>query len=173
MAAISRSRRSAAGIALIIAGALVLLSVLLPLGGVGVPWLGALAYAAMAVALVILAVGAVNNTLAKIALFAGAVGFAILALVGLGIGLPGVLLTVGAVLAALGFLIGAIVLYIGKEVSNTAAIVFVVAAVLAAIILLGIAGSLGLGAFATILTVALGIALVVAGFYFRRAENRR
>mgnify|MGYP001366481311 CR=1 FL=1 len=96
MAAISRSRRSAAGIALIVAGALVLLAVVLPLAGVALPWLNALAYAALAVALVILALGAVNNTLAKISLFVGAVGFAILAIAGLGLALPGILLTIGA-----------------------------------------------------------------------------
>jgi len=65
------------------------------------------------------------------------------------------------------------VLYVGKEITNTAAIIFVVAAILAAVILLGVAASLGLGAITTVLTVALGIALVVAGVYFRRAENRR
>ena len=61
----------------------------------------------------------------------------------------------------------------GTVASDTAAIIFVVAAILAAVILLGVAAALGLGAIATILTVALGIALVVAGVYFRRAENRR
>lgn len=173
MTAVSTSRRAAAGIALIISGALFLLAVILPLAGVSVPWLQGLAYAVLAVALVILALGAVNNTVAKIALFVGAVGFAILALLSFGLALPAILVTVAAVLAALGFLVGAIVLYVGKEVSNISAIIFVVAAVLAAIILLTMAAATSLGVFATVLLVALGIALIVAGLYFRRAENRR
>jgi hypothetical protein len=77
------------------------------------------------------------------------------------------------VIAALGFLIGAVVLYVGKEIKNTPAIIFVVASVLAAIILLTGVAAVGLGAIATVLTVALAIALAVAGFYFRQAENRR
>lgn len=173
MTAISRSRRSAAGIALIVAGGLLLLAFLLPFAGVGLPWLGSLAYAALAVALVILALGSVNNTLAKVALFVGAAGFAILALAGFGLALPGILLTIGAVMAALGFVVGAIVLYVGKEITNTAALVFVIAAVLGAIILLTSVAAIGLGVLATIVTVAFAIALIVAGLYFRRADNRR
>lgn len=150
-----------------------LLSVVLPLLNVAIPYLGVLAYAALAIALVIMAWGGVNSTLAKISLFVGAAGFAILALTGLGIGLPAVLVSVAAIAAALGFLIGGIVLYVGKEITNIAAIFFIIAAVLAAIILLGLAASLGLGAFGTILTVAFGAALVVAGVYFRRTERKR
>src|SRR5687768_4127 len=102
MTAISRSRRSLAGIVLIVAGALFILAAVLPLLGVAVPWLYLLAYAAMAVAFVVLAVGAVNNTVAKIALFAGALGWLLLALSGLGLGLPAGLTAFAAVLAALG-----------------------------------------------------------------------
>lgn len=176
MAALSRSRRSAAGIALIVAGASVMLSVLLPLVNIALPWLGALGYAALALSLVILALSAVKNVAAKISLFTGAVGFAILALAGLGIGLPGIVVwnvAVGATLAALGFLVGAIVLYVGKQITNTAALLFVIASILGAIILLGLAATLGLGAFGTILTFAFGAALAVAGVYIRRAGNRR
>lgn len=64
-------------------------------------------------------------------------------------------------------------MYVGKEITYTAAIIFVVAAVLAAIILLTGVAAVGLGALATVLTVALAIALAFAGLYFRRAENRR
>ena len=173
MTAISRSRRSAAGIALIVAGGLLLLAFLLPFAGVALPWLGSLANAALAAALVILALGAVNNTLAKVALFVGAAGFAILALAGFGLALPGILLTIGTVMAALGFVVGAIVLYVGKEITNTAALVFVIAGVLAAIILLAGVAAIVLGAVATILAVAFAAALVVAGVYFRRADNGR
>jgi hypothetical protein len=168
MAAISRSRRSTSGIALIVAGALFVLAVLLPLAGLTLPWLVLLADAAMVVALVILAVGAVNNTVAKIALFAAAVGWALLAISGLGIALPAVLLTLAAVVAAIGGLVGAIVLYVGKEITNRAAIVFVVATVLAVVYLLVPLGTLG-----TVVAVLFGAALIVAGVFFRRTEGRR
>jgi hypothetical protein len=173
MAQVSRSRRSAAGIALIVAGALVLLVVILPLVGASLPWVAALSWAALAVALVILALGAVNNNVAKIALFTGAVGFAILALAGFGIPLPAILLTIGGVLAALGILVGAIVLYVGKEVANNGALVFVIAAILAALILLGVVAALGLAPLGTLFSLALGVALVLAGVLFYRAENHR
>ena len=173
MAAISRSRRAAAGIALIVAGAFFVRSVVLPRLGLAVPWLTLIAYVAMAAALVILALGAVNNLVAKIALFAGAVGWALLVLAGLGLGLPAAVLSVAAVLAALGTLIGAIVLYVGKEIKNNAAIVFVIAAILAALVLLGLLGVFALGAFGSIVIVLLGIALIVTGVFFRRSKNRR
>jgi len=173
MSAISTSRRAAAGIALIVAGAFFILAVVLPLLGVSVPWLTLIAYVAMAVALVILALGAVNNLVAKISLFAGAVGWALLALAGLGLGLPAGVVSFGAVLAALGTLIGAIVLYVGKEIKNTPAIAFVVTAVLAALVLLGTLGVLALGEFGTILIALLGIALVVTGVLFRQTERSR
>ena len=173
MTAISRSRRSTAGIALIVAGALFLLAILLPLVGVALPWLVLLADAAMVVALVILALGAVNNTVAKIALFAGAVGWAILALTGLGIALPAVLVTLAAVVAGVGGLVGAIVLYVGKEITNRAAVIFVVAMALGLLYLLGAAGTFSLGTLGTVVAVAFGAALIVAGVFFRRTEGRR
>lgn len=173
MAAISRSRRSTSGIALIVAGALFLLVVLLPLVGVSLPWLVLLADAAMVVALVILALGAVNNTVAKIALIAAAVGWALLALAGIGIALPGALLTLAAVVAAVGGLVGAIVLYVGKEITNTAALAFVAAAALGVIYLLNSIGTFSLGTLGTVVAVLFGAALVVAGVFFRRSERRR
>lgn len=173
MAAISRSRRSSSGIALIVAGALFLLAVLLPLAGISLPWLFALAYAALAVAFVILALGAVNNTVAKVALFAGAVGWALIAISALGVVLPGVLVTIAAVVAAVGGLIGAIVLYVGKEIANTPAIVFVIATVLGLLFVLGSIGTFALGAFGVVVTVLFGVALIVTGVLFRRTEGSR
>ncbi|MEP6478970.1 MAG: hypothetical protein ABJB03_06235, partial [Rhodoglobus sp.] len=144
-ASLSRSRRAAAGLALIVAGALFLLVILLPYLNISLPWLVLLADAAMAVAFVILALGATNNTIAKIALFVGAVGWAVLALTGLGIALPAGLVTIAAVLAAIGGLVGAIVLYVGKEITNTAALIFVVATILGVLYLLGPITAIALG----------------------------
>ena len=174
MASISRSRRSTAGIILIIAGALLLLTVILPLLNVtSVPWLALLAYAGIAAAFVILAVGAVINTVAKVALIAGAVGWAILVVAGLAIALPGILITIAAVLAALGGLVGAIVLYTGKEITNRAALAFVVAAILGVLYLLGLIGTFSLGSLGTVIALLFGAAVVVTGVLFRQTERGR
>ena len=53
---------------------LVLLAAILPLLSVSVPWLGALGYVGIAVALAVLALGGVNSTLTKVLLIAAAVG---------------------------------------------------------------------------------------------------
>jgi hypothetical protein len=175
MATVSVSRRAASGIALIIAGALVVLAALLPLLGVSVSWLGAIAYVAIAVALGILGLGAVNNTVAKVALIAAAVGWLLLALNGLGIALPAVLVTIAAVVAGVGGLIAAIVLYVGKEITNMAAVAFIIAMVLGLLVLL--ASPLGVftleANLALILAVLFGVALIIAGVLFRRSERRR
>ena len=169
--AVSRSRRSTSGIVFIIAGALVLLSLLVPLLGFSAPWLFALAELAIAVGLIILAVGAVNSTLAKIALIAGGVGWAILAINSLGLALPGALLTIAAIVAALGGLIGAIVLYVGKEITNTSAIIFIIATILGALLLLAPFAALGL--LTTVIIVLFGVALIATGYYFTRKERGR
>ena len=174
MVALSNSRRAAAGIALIVAGALFVLAVILPLAGQNFPWVTVLAAAAMAIAFTILAIGAVNSTLTRVAFIVAAVGWAILALAGLGIvALPAGVGTFAAILAAAGGIVGAILLYTGREIVNRSAIVFIIANVLGALHLLGSLGLLPLGTFGTILTVLFGAALILAGVLFRQAERRR
>ncbi len=173
MAAISRSRRAAAGIALIIAGAALLLAVLLPFVNISFPLLGTIAYAALAAALVILALGAVNNTLAKVALVAGAAGWLILAIASVSAILPAIVVTVGGFLAALGMVVGAIVLYTGREIVRTSGGAFVVSAILALVFLLPRLGVSALEGYSTVWTIALGVALVITGIYFRRTERTR
>ena len=171
MAAVSTSRRALAGIILIIAGVLYALAVLLPLANVTLSFLFPLAYLAIAVALVVLALGAVNGTVTKISLFVGAVGWFILALGGL-FALPGVATTIAAVLAALGTLIGAIVLYVGKEVTNTAALAFVITAIIAVLLLLPVlVPTIAFGAVAVVIAIAFAVALVITGVLFRRPER--
>jgi hypothetical protein len=173
MAAISRSRRAAAGIAFIVAGAALLLAVLLPYVNLSLPFLGVIAFAAVAVGLVILALGAVNNTLAKVSLFAGALGWLILAIASVSAVLPAVVVTIGGFLAALGFLVGAVVLYTGREIVQVSGAAFVASAVLAVLLLLPRLGINALEGFSAIWTIALGVALVITGIYFRRTERRR
>jgi len=173
MAAISRSRRSSSGIALIVAGALFVLAILLPLIGIAFPWFFVLGYAAMAVAFVLLGLGAVNNTVAKIALFAAAVGWALLVLGALGVGLPGVLVSIAAVVAGVGGLIAAIVLYVGKQITNTPAMAFVIATILGVFFVLGLVGTFAFGTLGVVITVLFGVALIATGVLFRRTEGSR
>lgn len=174
MAVLSNSRRGAAGIALIVAGALFLLAAILPLLGASLPILLTLAQVAMAVGLGILALGAVNSVIAKIALLAAAVGWAILALASLGIiAIPAGIVTFAAIIAAIGGIVGAIVLYTGKEIRNRPAIAFIIAMVLGALYLLGVAGILSLGQLSPFVLILFGAALVVTGVLFRRTEGRR
>ncbi|MEO5921303.1 MAG: hypothetical protein ABIQ01_09190 [Pseudolysinimonas sp.] len=174
-ATVSVSRRSASGIALIIAGALFVLAAVLPLLGVAaVPWLIVLAYIAIAVALGLLGFGAVNNTVAKICLIAAAVGWLILALVGLGIALPAPLVTIAAIVAGVGGLVAAIVLYVGKEITNMAAVAFIVAMALGLLYLLGsVLAVFSLGTLGAVVAVLFGVALIIAGVLFRRKERSR
>lgn len=173
MAAISRSRRATAGIAFIVAGAAIALASLLPYVGVSLPWLSLIGFAAIAIGLLVLAIGAVNNTVAKIALIAGAIGWAVLVVAGIGFSLPAVVGTVGVILAALGTLIGAIVLYTGREIVNSSAILFVATALVAALALLARLGLFSLGEFGAIITILLGIGFLVTGIFFRQPERGR
>ena len=173
MAAVSTSRRSTAGIVFIIAGALLAIAILLPLlGGPAVAWLGAIAYVAIAVAFAILGIGAVNSTLAKVLLIATAVGWALLALVAFGLALPGVLVTIAALVAGVGGLVAAIVLYVGKEVRNLPAILFIVTTALGLLYLLPRFGP-ALGSLGTVIAVLFAAGLIVTGVLFYQKERGR
>jgi hypothetical protein len=175
MAAVSLSRRATAGIVFIIAGALLLLALILSLAGVASasPWLTALAYAGIVVALAILAFGAVNAMLTKVFLIASALGWAVLALNIVGVSMPALLITVAALLAGIAGLIAAIVLYVGKEVKNTPALLFIVTMVLALLLLLPLVGVSALsGTLATVIAALFGIGLIVTGLMFRQKERR-
>jgi hypothetical protein len=173
VAKVSMSRRATSGIVFIVAGALVVLVALLPLLGVAVPWLGILAYLAIAIALGILGFGAVNSTLAKVLLIAAAVGWLVLALVAIPVALPAVVVTIAAVVAGVGGLIAAIVLYVGKEITNMAALAFIIAMALGLLVLLGGAiGLFSLANLAVVVAILFGVALIVTGVLFRRPERR-
>lgn len=174
MAAISNSRRAGAGIAFVVAGALILLHYLLALANVTATggWLLFLAYLAIAVGFILLAVGSVANVVARIALIVGGVGWALLAL-GYLVALPAGVGTIAAIAAAAGGVVGAIVLYTGKEITNRSAVAFIVTTIVAAIILLaGIAG-LALGVLGTLLWIVFGVGLVLTGVLFYRVQGSR
>ena len=174
MAAISNSRRAAAGIAFVVAGALILLHHLLGLANITATggWLLFLAYLAIAVGFVLLAVGSVANVVARIALIVGAVGWALLALDFL-VGLPAGVGTIAAIAAAAGGVVGAIVLYTGKEITNRSAVAFIVTTIVAAVILLAGIAAMPLGAFGTLLWIVFGVGLVLTGVLFYRVQGSR
>lgn len=174
MAAVSTSRRSLAGILLAVAGAILLLNVILGLAGVtalGV-WPTALANLLIGVAFLILALSSFRNTLARIALIVAAVGFLLLAL-GAVVALPALLGTIAAIAAAVGTLVAAIVLYVGKEITNLAAIAFIVTGVVLVIVLLSPYLSLALGTFGVVLALLYALGLLVTGILFARVQGAR
>jgi hypothetical protein len=175
MAAISNSRRAAAGIAFVVAGALILLWQVLALAAVGALgyWPTVLAYLAIAVGLVILAIGSVANLVARIALIVGAVGWFLLALQPLVPAISGGVHTFAALAAAVGGVVGAIVLYTGKEITNRSAIAFIVTTIVAAIILLAGVAGVALGTLGSILWIVFGLGLVITGVLFYRVQGSR
>jgi hypothetical protein len=177
MAAVSLSRRALAGIVFIIAGALILLARILDLASMtdATPWLTALGYAGIVVALVILAFGAVNAMLTKIALIVSAVGWAVLALYVVKVDMPATVVIIAALFAGVAGLIAAAVLYAGKEVKNTPALLFIVTMVLGLLVVLpymGVTALGGTGTIATVITALFAIGLVISGVLFRQKERR-
>ena len=174
MAAISNSRRAGAGIAFVVAGALILLHYVLTLANVTVTggWLLFLAYLALAVGFILLAVGSVANIVARIALIVAGAGWAVLAL-GFLVAFPPGLGTIAALAAGAGGVVGSIVLYTGKEITNRSAIVFIVTTIIAAVLLLAGVAGLGLGAFGTLLWIVFGVGLVLTGVLFYRVQGSR
>jgi hypothetical protein len=174
LAVASTSRRSTAGIAFIVAGVLLLVEIILNVAGVTAtgPWLDVLAYLAIAVGLVILAIGSVASIVARIALIAGAIGYLVLALGTGGAPLPGALWTIALILAALGGLIGAIVLYTGKEITNRSAVAFIATTIVAAVLFLLLAASVVVdSAVFLVLIVLFGIGLVITGVLLNRVQR--
>jgi hypothetical protein len=173
MAAVSTSRRSLTGLLLIIAGVLLLLAIILPLAGLSVAWLGGLGYLALAVALIVFAVGGVNATLTKVLLIVSGIGWAVLALGAFGLALPSILVLIAAIVAGVGTVVAAIVLYVGKEIRNLPAILFIITAVLGLLVLLPSFGVAALaGTLYTIVAVAFAVGLIVTGYLFTRKEGR-
>jgi len=173
MAAVSTSRRAIAGLIFIVAGALLALAVILPLVGVAVGgWLTAIAYLAIAVAFAVLGIGAVNSTLSKVLLIAAAVGWLLLAIAAFGLGLPSVLITVAALVAGVAGLIAAIVLYVGKEVRNLPAIIFIITTALGLVYLLPRIG-VSIASLTTIIAVLFAAGLIVTGVLFFQKERGR
>jgi hypothetical protein len=174
MAAVSNSRRSLAGIILAIAGALLLINAVLGFAAVtalGV-WPTTLAYLAIGVAFLILAISSFRNTLARIALVVAAVGFLLLAL-GAVVALPSPIGMIAWIAAAVGTLVAAIVLYVGKEITNLSAIAFIATAVIFALLVFAPLLGLALGTFGSVLALLFAIGVLVTGILFARVQGER
>lgn len=175
MAAVSTSRRSAAGIAFVVGGALILLNLLLGLAGVGGfgNWLVVLAYLAIGVGFLVLAIGSIANVIARVALIVAAVGWLLIALEAAGLGLPAPIALLAAIAAAVGGVVGAIVLYTGREITDRSAIAFIVTAIAAAIYLLLPAESIAPIALLLVLVVGIGFAITGVLFHWVQRGRRR
>lgn len=173
MAAVSLSRRALAGIVFIIAGALLLLALILPLLNIteASKWLALLAYVGIVVALAILGFGAINATASKVALIVAAIGWAVLAIASLVSGIPAILVTIAAIVAAVAGLIAAILLYVGKEVKNNPALLFIATAALGLVYLLPNFGVTLDSTLYLIIGLLFGLGLVVTGVLFRQKER--
>lgn len=171
MAEVSTSRRSIAGIILAVAGALLLIDFILGLAGVTAlgGWLGTIAALAIGVAFLILAIGSFRATLVRIALVVGAIGWLLISLSAV-VALPSPVGEIAAAAAALGTLVAAIMLLVGKEVTNLTAIVFLVTAIIGALILAGAFG-LDLVSIAVVLEVLFALGLLVTGILFARVQG--
>ena len=173
MAALSRSRRSAAGIAFIVGGALMLLGIILGYAAINFGnVISFLANLAIAVGFFVLALGSVANRVAQVALFVAAAGWALMAL-GAVVALPSGIGTLAAVAAAVGGVVGAVVLYRGKEITDRSAIAFIVTTAIAALLLLAAVAALSLAGLYLVLSIALGAGFIITGPLFREVIRNR
>src|SRR5690606_9735889 len=157
MAEISTSRRSIAGILLAVAGAVLLIDVILGFAQVTAlqEWPHLIADVAIGVAFLILAIGSFRGMLLRIPLIVVAIGWLLLALDHL-VPLPSPVGEIGVAAAALGTLVAAVMALLGREVTNVSAIAFLVTAIIAAIILAAEFG-LALGGAGVVFALLLGL----------------
>jgi hypothetical protein len=147
----------------IIAGVLILLELLLShiaASGLDI-WLIFLAYAALAVAFVVLFLRRSVDLIARVAFIVAAVGWAILAIATVA-GVGG-LLTFGVVLALIGTVVAGIMVFARDLFWRGASIAFLVAAIVAGLLLLSELVSFLPVTFVVILEVIFGLMLVATG----------
>jgi hypothetical protein len=145
------------------AGILILLELLLSHvapGGLDV-WLLFLGYAALAVAFVVLFLRRSADLIARIAFIVAAVGWAILAIATVA-GVGG-LLTFGIILALIGTVVAGIMVFVRSLFWRGASVAFLVAAIVAGLLLLSELVAFLPAGVGVILDVIFGIMLVVTG----------
>jgi hypothetical protein len=163
--AISRSRRTSplAAWLFIVAGVLILLELLLThVAASGLDeWLTFFAYVALAIAFVVLFLWRSVDLIARVAFIVAAVGWAILAIAAVA-GVGG-LLTLGIVLALIGTVVAGIMVFARGLFSRSASLAFLIAAILAGLLLLGELFSFLPATLVLIIGVLFGILLVATG----------
>jgi hypothetical protein len=158
---------SLAAVALIVAGVLYLLELLL--SHVGVTTLDTilvfLSFLALAVAFLILFLWRSIGILLRVAFIVGAVGWALLALATIA-AVGGGLVVIAEILALVGTLVAGIIVFVRHAFSGRADVAFLVLAIIAAILLFFPLLGIAIGAvFALILSILFGAMLVIAGLF--------
>jgi hypothetical protein len=167
MATSSRSSRSPVGWFFLAAGVLYLLNILLAhvAPKLSSTWWDFFAYALIAVAFVLLFLWRVS-TLLRVAFIVAAVGWALLA-IGIVASLGGVA-TIAVILALVGTLVAGILVIIGHTFSRLADLVFLITAILAAILLAHTWLTALSGGVETVVAILFGVGLVISGFLIAR-----
>ena len=157
------AQRPVVGLLFALAGLLATLSVIFVLvhASVGGIWFGIITDAALAIGFLFLALGRGSGTVARLFFAIAAVGWAILAIGGI-VSL-GVVLTIGVVLALAGSLISGILAFGGKIFSRLANIVFLLATILIALVLLNQLVAYLVGTIAIIVVALYAVLLLIAG----------
>ena len=160
-------RRFLAGVAFVAAGALlagglIAGAALLPVG----PWPYVLAWLAIGTGFVALALASAFNPAARVALAVGAAGWALYALAGASLGLPAELALIAAPVAAVGGLIGAIVLFAERAFAGRLPVAFLATMVVSALFVLGALGVLT--GYVSIMLLLFAAGLIVTGVLLMR-----
>jgi hypothetical protein len=163
MTTTSPASRPVVGLLVAIAGLLATLSFIFvivsaPFGGA---WLGVIADAALFLAFLFLFIGRSTGLVARVFFLIAAVGWALLAIGGV-VSL-GVILTVGVILALAGTLIGGILAFTGKIFGRIANIVFLLAAIVVALVLFNQLVPYLSGTLAIIVVALYALLLLVSG----------
>jgi hypothetical protein len=156
-------RRPIVGLLIALAGLLAGISLIVVLVASATPgaWIVVITDAALFVAFLFLFIGRSTGMIARVFFLIAAIGWLLLAIGG-AVTL-GVLLTVGVILALAGTLIGGILAFTGKIFGRTANIVFLLAAIVVAIVLFNqLVPFLG-GTIAIIVVALYALLLLVSG----------
>ncbi len=156
--------RPVVGILFALAGVLGVLTLISVLSGLvlGGRWIGDILDGAITLGFLFLFLGKGPGMLTRLFYIIAAVGWAILTLSGAGLAL-GIVFQVGVVLALVGTLIAGILSFGGKVFSRGANIVFLIWAIVAAVVLLNQLVSFLSGTTAEVVVAVYAVALLVSG----------
>lgn len=156
-------RRPIVGLLIALAGLLAGISLIVVLAASAAPgaWIGVIVDAALFLAFLFMFVGRRTPMVARVFFLIAAIGWLLLTIGG--IVTLGVLLTVGVILALGGTLIGGILAFTGKIFGRTADIVFLLAAIVVAIVLFNQLVPFLSGTIALIVFALYALLLLVAG----------